>query len=222
MRIVGAGAPRRYCSARCARAALAEVLPSREPRNADRVTPSRNKRRTSIDAADVIRRYRSGQTIPQISRELGQDRKALREIVNAAAAAGQVEKRDDRKTHSGGHPKEYSPELIARVRRLYVAHGLNQMQVAETIGISAKAVRNIMAGAGIEARPAPSTPGHSHPARDGAVGLKQKMRDHGITSADVRAWARQQQMPVTVVGLVSTALVDAYLAAHPTTTRETA
>lgn len=216
MRIVGAGTPRRYCSTGCARAALVERPTIREPRNPNRVTtPRQNAGRTTIDAAEVIRRYRDGQTIPAIADQLGHTRKALRAIINTAAAAGQVDKRDDRSTHSGGQPKSYDQALVERVRRLYTLHRLTQEQVAEQIGTSAKVVQNIMARHDIEARPAVTLPGHTD--HGPGVATKQRIQqiaDAGATVPEVRAWAAANGIPCGVRGTPAKTVVDAYLAAH--------
>jgi len=227
MRIIGSGPARKYCSASCARAALVELPgpPLREPRNANRVTPptpappparrTQRKTHSTVDVAEIARRYAQGQTPPEIGAALGHTAGTVRRALDKAG----VPRRDDRAGRTVT-PKQYDPDLVARVRQLYVADGLTQDQVAEQLGTSTKVVQNIMARNQIPARPAANTAGHGF-AHDGAIALKQRMADAGVTSAQVRAWAHQTGHPVNDRGLVNSATVDAYLAAHPAALHQT-
>lgn len=229
VRIIGQGQPRRYCSPACAITALdhpqspapgrRQQLVGRGSGPTEATTPAgpagpRPRRRppvpSTIDQAEVVRRYQDGETPPQIGRALGHTAGTIRKALDRAG----VERRDDRATASGSQPKHYDPQLVARVRALYTLHKLTQAEVAEAIGSSTKVVQNIMARHGIEARPAASVVGHPGTKADRAKPLKQLMTESGITSAQVRAWARGAGYLVPDVGLVSASLVDSYLAAH--------
>lgn len=194
-------------------AAAVPVAPAPKPR-APRAP--RAPRESSIDRDDVIARYKAGATIPQIARDLGRDcRGQLRQIINAAAARGELVKRDDRSGHSGrGQTVTDPPEMVDRIRRLYTLHGLTQHQVAEQIGRSAKYVQNVMARHGIQARPAVNQPGHGHPTHNPSADITGRLLAAGATNADVRAWARDNHMAVGIRGAVPRHLVDAYLAEH--------
>lgn len=223
VRVIGQGQPRRYCSPTCAVTALTappqrseNVQPRTETvRSADTSRPRRRPRTSNIDAAEIIRRYRAGATTREIADAGLASLPTIKRVINAAAEAGTVDKRDDRTTNSGSHRKEYDPQLVARVRALYTLHKLTQAEVAEAIGSSAKVVQNIMARHGIEARPPANHTNHGHAAANNSKAIADRLRALGVTSRDVKVWAHGAGLlPVIQRGTAPARLVDAYLAAH--------
>lgn len=216
VRVIGAGAPRRYCGPGCATTALQQSTPAgeqppapvarpRTPRGPD-LRPRKTHAR--LDLPEIIRRYQAGQTPPLIAAALGTTGKTIRRALDHAG----IERRDDRATASGSQPKAYDPALVERIRALYTDQGLSQSEVADQIGTSTKVVTTVMTRYGIPAR----EPGLQHkPGQDRAAGLKARMATAGISAAQVRAWARTTGIPVPPVGLLKTAVVEAYLVAHP-------
>lgn len=189
-----------------------EPAPAPAPSPRPEVGGARRPRRamSSADVATAVQSYLDGSTIPEISGALGRGTRTIRQALLGAG----VQLRDDRAGHSGGRPKtaaDDDPALVAKVRRLYLDEGRNQDAVARELGASRKAVQGIMARHEIPARPSardlPSL------RADGALGLRARMDAAGVSSADVRAWARATGREVPLRGVPSAALVDAYLAA---------
>lgn len=114
---------------------------------------------------------------------------------------------------TGSKPKEYSPELVERIRQLadekVGGQLLTQAQIAERTGTSRKVVYNVMRRHQIAAGPAAA-----RSPRDHAAALKERMHEAHVTTAQVRAWARASGLPIADRGLPTRALLEAYLKAH--------
>lgn len=212
IRIIGQGTPRRYCGTSCAVTAL--TAPPERTESVQPRTPSvRTTRRSSsgLDVDEIVRRYQAGETAPQIGRELGHTAKTIRDTLDKAG----IQRRDDRRGHSGGQRKEYDQELVDRVRALYELHRLPQAEVAEAIGCSVKVVANVMAYAGIQPRPPANSARHGHPIPNNAKRIHQRLTDLGLTSRQVKEWALQAGLIEEIrCGSAPEHLIDAYLAAH--------
>lgn len=164
---------------------------------------------SSTEIASAVTAYLGGATIPAIADATGRGTRTIR---SALLAAG-VTLRDDRRGHSGSKPKtaaDDDPAVVAQVRRLYLDEGLTQAEVAERVGLGTHGVQGIMARHDIPARP-PATELDS-PRVDGAKTLRARMAELGITSADVRTWARSAGHSIPDRGVPAAALVDLYVA----------
>lgn len=163
--------------------------------------------RLNIDEAFVVAEYMAGKTVPQIARENGWGVRTLRKRFEAL----DVPKRDDRHTHSGGANRAQDPPgLVDGVRRLYLDELLSQDQVAIRLGVSRKAVTRIMRTHGIPARQGQSGGG------DTLGNFRARLEQLGVTSAEIRNWARDNGHEVGVRGVVPGHIVDAYADAHST------
>jgi DNA-binding CsgD family transcriptional regulator len=170
--------------------------------------------RTKPDAAGIVREYtEDGMTIPQIAAKRGHSHSTVRNLLKATPG---VVMRDDRKTHSGGQNKaQDDPQLVDQVRRLYRA-GATQQKIAWKLGTSPKVVQRIMRDHGIEARPPANVPGFgsSRPGTSTLRDLVTAIRDAGLTSRQLRGWAREHGIDVPTRGPVGWPVLNAYLAAH--------
>ncbi|GAB2762871.1 WhiB family transcriptional regulator [Nocardioides pakistanensis] len=102
------------------------------------------------DEADIVRLYTEEQmSSGEIALQLHTTPKRVRAVLDRAG----IERRDDRKTRSGGKPKDYPADLVADVRRLYVDQGKTQAEVAAQLDTTVKVVQNVMARHDISARP---------------------------------------------------------------------
>lgn len=118
----------------------------REARNSVRRTgrprgPRPGTRSTStqwipIDEQAVVDTYLAGVTVSQLAADHGCTPKRIYRILNDH----DVERRDDRRGHSGGRAKVYDPAMVDRVRDLYVDHGYTMAQVAAELGVSEKVI----------------------------------------------------------------------------------
>jgi predicted DNA-binding protein (UPF0251 family) len=161
---------------------------------------STDPRKIQLPVDDVAAAYQAGQTLGQIAETYGVSAPTVRRCL--------VEHNIPRRRS----PVEYTPELVAEVRRLYDEQYLTQKEIGKRLGHSAKVIQRLMEVAGVNRRAAQARHG-----ADNARGLKDQMAALGITSAHVRAWAHDQGMTnVPIRGLPSQQLIDAYTAAHPT------
>lgn len=155
----------------------------------------------------LIQEYRDGATVPNLAARYGTTAARVRRLLDHHG----IERRDDRSTHSGGRNRiEHPPELVDQVRRLYHESDLSRTQVGERLGLTLKQVELIMNRHGITAR-------QRQAGRiDGAKGLKQQIRDLGVTTAQIKAWAAEHGLleDAHKVGLPSQRLVDAYAREH--------
>lgn len=159
---------------------------------------------TAVDVVEATRRYLAGESCPQIGRALGHRAKVVRDNLRRAG----VELRDDRKTYSGGRPRLYGDDTIDQVRTLY-GSGKSMGEVAVELNLPYKSIVTIMNRHTIPRRTGMS--GHL----DGAVALKERMAALEVTSADVRAWARDNGVTMPARGLPARTVLDAYAEAHP-------
>lgn len=173
------------------------------------------KTRTSVvDVTTARTEYLEGASCPEIAERHDWPITSVRRQL---AKAG-VQMRDDRAGRVV--PKKvYDPELVAKVRVMYVDQGMSQVKIAQHIGTSTKVVQNLMKREGIPARQGASGGG------DTLQGYRDRLDELGVTSADVRAWANKNGHPAGIRGVVAEHVIDAYEAAHqptPTTQEETA
>lgn len=182
-------------------AAAAEREAARQPARRRR----RSHRGTDVDEAAVVREYLAGDTAPAIAKRHGCQPKRVRDILDR----NNIERRDDRRGHSGGRPRKYDDTVIAEVRRLYVDKQLSRQEVAAELGIPYKSVQTIMTREGIPARQGQSG------RVDGSATLKQRIAELGATSREIKEWALRQGLLAEIkVGIPPARLVDAYAAAH--------
>lgn len=162
------------------------------------------------ETARIVTLYTDQQlTIPAIAEQLGRGTRTIRERLKGAG----VTLRDDRATHSGG-PRRTPDSVLQAAARLY-ADGLTRQQVADRLGIGVRTVDTALRHTGTPTRPAAHIPG-AHTGNDGAADLKALLHANGITSTQVRAWARDTGRPCPTHGIPPRALVEDYLLAHAT------
>lgn len=154
-----------------------------------------------VDAATTD--YQAGTTVPELATRLGISRSTIRRHLRRAG----VQLRDDRAGHSGGQPKFDDPLLVAQVRDLY-ASGLSQDGVGHQLGLTQKQISRIMSRHGITARSG------QHGSGDTLGEYRERITALGVTTADIRSWARRQDIEVTTRGAVSYAVLTAYEKAH--------
>jgi transposase len=184
---------------------------ARKKRRPATCTSTPRKTRTSVvDVPVASAEYLEGATCPEIADRHGWPVISVRRQL---AKAG-VQMRDDRHSRSGGKPKVYDPQLVAKVRALYVDQGMSQAEIAERIGRTPKVVQHLMKREGIPARKGASGGG------DTLQGYRDRLNELGVTSTQVRAWARATGHPVSPRGVIGAHVVDAYEAAHQTTTQD--
>lgn len=197
------------------------IIESPAPKPAPRPTPKPAARTARahppLDAAGIVREYVEDRLpIPEIAKRRGHSTATVRRVLKGTPG---VEIRDDRKTNSGGPAKEYDPSLVEAVRALYTGdERLTQAQVAERLDIGPHVVQRIMARYDIPARPA----AHERTAMtmsgtSPAELLAQRLADAGVTTQQVRAWAREHGLACPATGRVPQRLLGAYLRADGST-----
>jgi hypothetical protein len=216
IRVIGSGAPRRYCGPDCAVGALGSSAPATtsspatQPRRLGRPVGA-----VAVHLDEIVRRYQAGETAVAIGRDLGHTAKTVRDALDRAG----IVRRDDRTTKSGGANRieEYPEQMVADVRRLYVDEGLNQRAVGERLGFSAHVVQRVMQRHGIEARP----PAHQETdpnelERRRKLSAAGKARtDLGYPVAQIRGWAKANGIRCPERGrFLPREVVQAYEAAH--------
>jgi hypothetical protein len=221
IRVIGSGAPRRYCSPECAIQALTErpdALQELVEVVAAPTPPARRRRSAGTVAQhldEIVRRYQAGETAVVIGGDLGHTAKTIRDALDRAG----IQRRDDRTTRSGGANRieDYPEQLVADVRRLYVDDCLTQRAVGDRLGVSAHVVQRLMERHGIEARP----PAHKENdpnelERRRKLSAAGKARtDLGYPVAKIRAWAQTNGIRCPERGrFLPREVVDAYEAAH--------
>ncbi|MGN7703495.1 Lsr2 family DNA-binding protein [Cellulosimicrobium sp. 22601] len=166
-----------------------------------------------LDAAGIVREYvEDRHSIPEIAKRRGHSTSTVRRVLKGTPG---VEIRDDRKTNSGASAKDYDPTLVEAVRALYTGdERLTQAQVAERLDIGQHVVQRIMARYDIPARPAAhertaATMSGTSPAEL----MAQRLADAGVTTQQVRAWAREHGLACPATGRVPQRLLGAYLRA---------
>lgn len=166
----------------------------------------RQSRRDPARTAAIIAAYTAGARVRQLCADHDLSPCTVRRIIHDSSAPF----RDERGTGSGGANRMFhDPVLAARVRALYVGAGQSMNEVADALGIGVGTVSRVVHYHGIPAHPQAARRG-----ADRAQGLRARMAAEDVTSADVRAWARENDVPVYPVGLPSAALVEAYIAEH--------
>lgn len=167
--------------------------------------------RPDLDDDTIAAEYQDGATIPELAAKYEAGTRTIRMRLLKAG----VTLRDDRRGHSGGHNKAdvYTSDEIAEATRLYEA-GRTMKQIADHLGRSESGIHRVLTRAGIQTRSSGEAQ-RGRPGRDNARRLRALMSDHGITSADVRAWATATGRPCPPTGTPSTALVEAYLQRRP-------
>lgn len=193
------------------RATTSSVVEKREParprtprkrRQYQRPIGPRRARGTAskakVDTIALLDAYRAGATPPQLAARFGIMPTTVRRILDSSG----IQRRDDRRGHSGGGNR-IPAETRAQVVRLY-AEGLSKPRVAARLGIGVQSVNRIMNEAGVTARQRQSG------QHDGARGLKDRIHELGTSSAEIRTWARSQGLDVTLRGTVPASLVDAW------------
>lgn len=174
-----------------------------------RKSPTHNNNfRPDLDNDALVREYLAGATIPELatSHDCG-----TRTIRLRLLAAG-VTLRDDRRGHSGGHnkPDAITPAEIAEAIRLYQS-GLTARQVGAALGRSESGIHRVLVDAEVTMR---KSGDYGHPGRDQAQHLRALMAQHGVTAAQVRAWADATGRDCPRGGPPPQRLVEAYLTAQ--------
>lgn len=102
------------------------------------------------ELARMVADYEAGKSAPEIADATGRTAKNVRTALQRAG----VRMRDDRALRSGGQNRAVDdPELVERVRALYVDEGLTQAVVADRLDTTLKVVQGVMKRNAIEARP---------------------------------------------------------------------
>lgn len=154
--------------------------------------------RLVLPGNDIVEAYKAGQTLGQIAEAHG----------CSAPTIGRV--LEEHGIPRRGAPVPRSPELIEQIRHLYQDEHLTQVEIGERLGQTTKVVQSVMTEAGIDRRAAKARHG-----RDNARGLKQKIADLGVTSAEIKAWAiAAGHLKQMHRGLPAGSLVEKYAAAH--------
>lgn len=157
--------------------------------------------RTSIvDLITANFEYVNGATCPEIAQRHGWPVVSVRRQLQRAGVA----MRDDRAGRSGGKPKINDPATVDRVRKLYIDQGLSQGKVAQTIGTTTKVIQTLMKREGIPARQAQAG------GCDTLQGYRTRLLELGVTSAELRTWARAHGYQPHIRGLVAEHIIDAY------------
>lgn len=161
--------------------------------------------RNPIDETAMVADYLEGYSAPQLALTYGIAQKRVRDTV--ARHGHQL--RDDRKTRSGGKPKEYDPQLVEQVRRLYLDEHLSQSAVAHRLGSTIKVVQSIMNRHQIPARQGET--GHI----DGSAGLRAEIAELGVPVYDIKTWAMAQGLLLEIApGTPPRRVFEAYRDAH--------
>lgn len=156
--------------------------------------------RTSIvDVPTARAEYLEGSTCPEIAERHSWPVVSVRRQL---AKAG-VKMRDDRAGRTVTK-KVYDPELVARVRDLYLDQGHSQLQTAIAAGITIKVVQNLMKREGIPARQGQAGGG------DTLQGWRDRLQELGVTSVEIRQWAKANGHAVAIRGVVPGHILDAY------------
>lgn len=177
--------------------------------------PDRARRTPRVDAKAIVDLYTNGEglSVPEVANRLGHSAGTVRRQLRAA----DITIADGRTTHSGGRNRvEHTEQTVADVRRLYVDEQLSKTAVGLQLGLTPKQIDLIMRRHSIEARP------NQGGNLDGAAPLKQRIAALGVTSREIKVWGLEHGL-VTAIrrGIPSIALVDAYAAAHSTTSSTT-
>ncbi|WP_454728810.1 Lsr2 family DNA-binding protein [Cellulosimicrobium protaetiae] len=187
--------------------------PSPRPRRAPKPVARTARAHPPLDPAGIVREYVEDRLpIPEIAKRRGHSTSTVRRVLKGTPG---VEIRDDRTTNSGGTAKDYDPTLVEAVRTLYTGdERLTQAQVAERLDIGPHVVQRIMTRYGIPARPAAhertaTTMSGTSPTEL----MTQRLADAGVTTQQVRAWAREHGLACPATGRVPTRLLAAYLRA---------
>lgn len=175
------------------------AVPQTPPRR-----PTSQPRASHVDTAEIVRRYTAGETVPTIAKALSHTPSTIRRALRRAG----VEMRDDRTLHSGGAPRDYGDATVEQVRRLYVDEQLSMRDVASRLNLQYKSVVTIMTRHDIARREGQS--GHL----DGAASLKQRIAELGVSSNEIRAWARAGGVDCPALGVVPSRVVDLFETAH--------
>lgn len=160
--------------------------------------------RTDLDLDAIRAEYAAGATIPKLARTHGAATATIRRNLIAAG----VTLRDDRKTSSGGQNR-IPDDVAARIVAAY-ATARSASDVARDLDMPASTVNHVLHREGIPVRPA-GVAQRGRPGLDGAAGLKALMRANDVTTADVRAWARDTGRPIPPRGLPTRRLLEDYL-----------
>lgn len=146
--------------------------------------------------ADVVRRYVDEQhTLDQIETDTGIERRQARQILTGAGVT-------IRPSASAAHT-EPSDDAKAQMLEQYLTGG-SLAKVAAAFHVRQETVRAVVTDAG-------------HPIRvkGSSAGNAQRLRDLGLTAAQVKDWAMATGLvEVRPAGLVGRALMDAYVTAH--------
>lgn len=180
---------------------LVELTSAEQPTATPAPRPRRahsGPQRMVLPGDDIVEAYKAGQTLGQIADTHG----------CSAPTIGRV--LEEHGIPRRGAPVPRSPELIEQVRHLYQEEHLTQVEIGQRLGQTTKVVQSVMTEAGIDRRAAKARHG-----RNNAYGLKQKIADLGVTSAEIKVWAISAgHLHQMHRGLPAGALVEKYAAAH--------
>lgn len=170
-------------------------------------------RKTPADVVENVVALYTGEerpSPPQIARQVGIMPRTVRMILDREG----IPRRDARADHSGG--TKMTPQATpAQLQQLYSDLGTIKA-VAQQLGIGQTTAGRLLRAAGVRLRTA-SEVQKGRPGRDGgARSLAQELTAAGVSAAQVRAWARDADLPIAAVGLPSKMTWQAYQATHPT------
>lgn len=179
--------------------------------------PRATRNGTLVDSATIVTLYQDGKTVPQIADQLGYGIATVRRHINRSG----IPKRDDRSTNSGGRNAAIdNPDVVDDMVRLYTQDRISERLIGERLGFGQKTVHGALLSRGVTIRTTAQAQ-KGRPGADNARGLKDLMAEGGITSADVRTWARDTGRPIPGRGLPPRHLAEAYLLLRRTpTTKE--
>lgn len=100
------------------------------------------------------------------------------------------------------------PEIVEDIRRLYYDDMRTTIETATELGVSPNTVSRVMERNGMEPR-------RGGEARQAAVRrISARLAGLGVTSLEVRQWARSVGVPVPKRGFIGETAVELYAAAH--------
>lgn len=154
-----------------------------------------------VDA--MIRLYTGPEQLsaPQIAKRLGVGTATVQRYITASG----VPRRDDR--HGGNNRIDvHNPALVTDVTHRYVDQQQTTTEIAAALHMSSSTISRVLKANGVTLRAQVARFGADH-----AQPLKERMTRAGVTSADVRSWARTNGIDIPDRGLPPASILNAYL-----------
>lgn len=168
------------------------------------------------DITAATRLAQQGLTAREIAEHVGAATVTVRRVLGRHG----VTLTDGRTKYSGGQNslKRRGDVDPTHVADLYLEHG-NATHVASLIGCSTQTVTRILHDESVTVAPSAHVQ-KGRPGADRAAPLKTLMREHDTTPVEVRTWGTANGWDVARNGIPSRVVIEAFIAAHTTTTKE--